>query len=174
MSEPTPTSHQSTDPARETPPTPGDRATPADQRSQSADQQAQPADQRTGAEQPAWPGPSADQGSHPAHQASQPAWGGLQPYAPGPPRTNSFAIASLVCSLAGLVTGISVIAGIVLGHIALNQIKQTGEEGRSFAIAGLAIGYGLLAVGFLIIVAAVFFIAVLGAYSTTVASTTAL
>ena len=170
MSEPTPTSHEPADPTREGPSAPGDRPTPADQRSQSAERPTQPADQRTGADQPAWPGRAPEPASQ---QADQPAWGGLQPYAPGPPRTNAFAIASLVCSLAGLVTGISVIAGIVLGHIALNQIKQTGEEGRSFAIAGLAIGYGLLVVGLLILVAAVFFVAILGAYTTTVGSTTA-
>lgn len=156
MSEPTPTSDEPVDPTREGPSAPGDRPTPADE--------------RTGADQPAWPGRAPEPASQ---QADQPAWGGLAPYAPGPPRTNAFAIASLVCSLAGLVTGISVIAGIVLGHIALNQIKQTGEEGRSFAIAGLAIGYGLLVVGFLILVAAVFFVAILGAYTTTVGSTTA-
>jgi hypothetical protein len=36
-------------------------------------------------------------------------------------------------------------AAIILGHIALEQIKTTGEGGRSVAIAGLAIGYTLTA-----------------------------
>lgn len=31
--------------------------------------------------------------------------------------------------------------GIVCGHIALAQIKKTGESGRGFAKAGLGIGY---------------------------------
>jgi len=50
-------------------------------------------------------------------------------------KTNSMAIAALVCSfvLAPL--------GIIFGHIALSQIKHTGEDGRGFAIAGLVIGY---------------------------------
>jgi hypothetical protein len=101
--------------------------------------------------------------------------GGLPPvpYGPPPPRTNPYAIASLVCSLAGLVTGISVIAGIVLGHIALNQIKQTGEEGRTLAIAGLAVGYGLLALGILFVIGIIFFMALAGGWMTTMGGETA-
>ena len=32
-------------------------------------------------------------------------------------------------------------AGVVLGHLALPQIRRTGERGRTAAIAGLVIGY---------------------------------
>jgi hypothetical protein len=32
-------------------------------------------------------------------------------------------------------------AGVVLGHLALPQIRRTGERGRAAAIAGLVIGY---------------------------------
>src|SRR4029079_689406 len=32
-------------------------------------------------------------------------------------------------------------AGVVLGHLALPQIRRTGERGRPAAIAGLVIGY---------------------------------
>src|SRR4029079_8904644 len=32
-------------------------------------------------------------------------------------------------------------AGVVLGHLALPQIRRTGERGRNAAIAGLVIGY---------------------------------
>jgi len=32
-------------------------------------------------------------------------------------------------------------AGVVLGHLALPQIRRTGERGRNVAIAGLVIGY---------------------------------
>jgi hypothetical protein len=57
--------------------------------------------------------------------------------APGPPQrpTNSYAIVALVCSL--IVAPI----GIVFGHLALGQIRRTGEGGRGLAIAGLVIGY---------------------------------
>jgi hypothetical protein len=33
------------------------------------------------------------------------------------------------------------LVGIICGHIALGQIKRTGEKGRGFALAGLIIGY---------------------------------
>ncbi|MHA7270796.1 thioredoxin domain-containing protein [Arthrobacter sp. HLT1-20] len=49
--------------------------------------------------------------------------------------TNTLAIVSLVSSFfVGL-------AGIVTGHVALSQIKRTGEDGKGLAIAGLVIGY---------------------------------
>jgi len=37
------------------------------------------------------------------------------------------------------------IAGIIMGHIALGQVKKTGERGRGFALAGTIIGYVSLA-----------------------------
>lgn len=62
-------------------------------------------------------------------------------------KTNGLAIAALVSSFF-----ISIV-GIILGHIALNQIKRTGEGGRGLAIAGLVIGYlGLLA-GIIVVIA---------------------
>lgn len=91
-----------------------------------------------------------------------------QPYAQGPygqpaypaqPRTNSMAIASLVCSLVGLATCISAPVGIVLGHIARRQIRQTGEGGSGMATAGLWIGY-ILTVGFIIFWVAIIILAV--------------
>ncbi|MCV7196025.1 DUF4190 domain-containing protein [Mycobacterium angelicum] len=59
--------------------------------------------------------------------------------------TNTLAIASLVTSIAGvLCCGTSSIVGIVLGTIALNQIKQTREEGYGLAVAGIVIGVAAL------------------------------
>lgn len=58
-----------------------------------------------------------------------------QGYCGPPTRTNPFAIASLV--LAFFMT----ILSIVFGHVALNQIKRTGEGGRGLALAGLWISY---------------------------------
>lgn len=51
--------------------------------------------------------------------------------------TNSFAIASLLLSL----TCCGGVLAIVFGHVALSQIKSSGEEGRGLAIAGLVLGY---------------------------------
>jgi Domain of unknown function (DUF4190) len=86
-----------------------------------------------------------------------PAYGGY----PAGARTNGLAIASLVCSLGGLVTCISAPVGIVLGHIARRQIRETGEDGAGLATAGLVIGYvfsglGLLVLGFYLVLAVVF------------------
>lgn len=55
---------------------------------------------------------------------------------PGPAvRTNTLAIVAFVLAF------FASIAAIVCGHIALAQIKQTGEAGRGFAIAALVLGY---------------------------------
>jgi hypothetical protein len=62
-------------------------------------------------------------------------------------QTNRLAIASLITSIAGIpltfvcVLGLpAAIVGVILGAVALNQIRQTNERGRGLAIAGIAIG----------------------------------
>lgn len=72
--------------------------------------------------------------------AAQPA---PTPYSSAPtgPKTNTLAIVSLV--LAFFIS----LGAVITGHIALNQIKQTGEGGRGLAIAGLVLGYLGLVVG---------------------------
>jgi len=82
------------------------------------------------------------------------------PYAVGPvaPRTNTLAIVSLVtgfcCSIAAVVTG----------HIALGQIKRTGEAGRGLAIAGLVLGYASIAITTLLLILALVFAAAVSAF----------
>lgn len=51
-------------------------------------------------------------------------------------RTNGFATASLILALVG-----GGVLAIVFGHVALSQIRQTGEGGSGMATAGLVIGY---------------------------------
>ena len=69
---------------------------------------------------------------------------------------NTMAVVSLVTGLGSFIAHLIPFVGgltlavvaIVTGHIALGQIKRTGEPGRGFAIWGLVIGYvhlGLLA-----------------------------
>ncbi|KQV07217.1 hypothetical protein ASC63_07840 [Leifsonia sp. Root112D2] len=65
-------------------------------------------------------------------QAYPPQYG----YAAAAPRTNVLAIIALVLSLISVSIG-----GVITGHIALSQIKKTGEQGRGLALAGLIIGY---------------------------------
>jgi len=76
-----------------------------------------------------------------------------QPYgAPAQPGWNVMAIVAFIASFF-----ISIL-GIILGFIALSQIKRTGEQGRGLALAGIIIGFvslilGII-VGIIIIVAA--------------------
>jgi Domain of unknown function (DUF4190)/Domain of unknown function (DUF1707) len=56
--------------------------------------------------------------------------------------TSGLAIGSLVCGIAELFTlGFAAIPAVILGHLARNQIKQTGERGEGMAVAGLVLGY---------------------------------
>lgn len=55
--------------------------------------------------------------------------------------TNGLAIAALVCSLSGILVGISAPLGAILGHVALRQIRERGEEGHGMALAGIIVGW---------------------------------
>lgn len=76
------------------------------------------------------------------------------PMAP-PDGTNSLAVFSLVASAVGLLCGVGSIIGIVLGAIALNQIKRTGQQGRGLAVTGIVVGVVSMAIS---IVAFTFFL----------------
>ncbi|KQR53983.1 hypothetical protein ASF88_03845 [Leifsonia sp. Leaf336] len=118
-------------------------------------------------EQPAYP---QQQPVHPQYGMQQ--YGGQPgspyPYAYAPePRTNVLAIVSLVSAFF-----VSIVA-IITGHIALSQIKRTGENGRGLALAGLIIGYVSVALGAaLIIVWLVLFLSIMG-HSMSVSGTSA-
>lgn len=125
-----------------------------------------PPQQPGGWSDPSWPNqPQSGQPYDPNAQpvsggqpyGSQPVSGG-QPYggygypaygAPPPanPPTNGLAIASLVCSLAGLLTCISAPVGAVLGHVARKQIRERGEGGDGLAFAGIIVGWIVTALG---------------------------
>jgi hypothetical protein len=59
------------------------------------------------------------------------------------PPVNTLAILALVLSF------VVSIGGIVCGHLALSQIKRTGESGRELALAGLIVGYVFTGIGVL-------------------------
>ncbi|RWZ67963.1 DUF4190 domain-containing protein [Labedella populi] len=72
----------------------------------------------------------------PSYQPAQPyQGGGAQGYGQPPQsqKTNLLAILSLVGAF------VFSLAGLILGIIALKQIKQTGEQGRGLALAGIII-----------------------------------
>jgi hypothetical protein len=113
-----------------------------------------------------YPGPPpGPQQPSPYGYAPPPPYGGPAGYGPPPmypgaydpyqgyqsPPTNGLAIASLITSIAGVVLGIPLavfcyigwvipVVGAVLGGVALGQIRQSGQQGRGMAIAGVAIG----------------------------------
>lgn len=60
-----------------------------------------------------------------------------------------------VVSLASAISWVGAVAGIITGHIALAQIKRSGEKGRALAVTALVLGYlyvaGSIAMGVLMI-----------------------
>ena len=103
-----------------------------------------------------------------APQYGAPQYGAPQGYAPAPgpnpgQAKNWMGITSLVLSLAGLITGITAIAGIVLGHLSLSAVKRGEADNRGIGLAGLITGYVLVGLGILgTIIAIVFFGAIFG------------
>lgn len=78
-------------------------------------------------------------------QQGYPVGGGYQPY--GPPSSgglNGMALASMIVSILGLVSCCTVIlpvVGLVLGIVATNQMKASGDEtGKGMAQAGIWVG----------------------------------
>ncbi len=103
--------------------------------------------------QPQYPQQPPAYGQTPQYGGAYPAAGAYQPYGqyPQPQGTNGLAIGALVASLVGLCTCIGSIVGIVLGVMALNQIKERGGEGKGMAQAGIWIGV-LAVVGWILYV----------------------
>lgn len=58
-----------------------------------------------------------------------------------PPRTNSYAVASLACGIAGTFLALPAVPAVVLGHMARRRIRETGEQGDGLAVGGLVLGY---------------------------------
>jgi hypothetical protein len=64
--------------------------------------------------------------------------------------TNGLAVASLIASFTGILCCIGSIVAIVLGGIAISQIKQNRQEGYGLAVAGIVIGIATMVVGFIV------------------------
>jgi hypothetical protein len=63
------------------------------------------------------------------------------------------AIAALVCACVGLACyGVPSLVGVVLGIVSLNQIKQTGQQGRGMALAGIIVGGVVIAIWILFLI----------------------
>ncbi len=116
------------------------------------------------------PAPPVSQGYPAAPPVSQgypaaPPAGGY-PAAPGygayPPaaKTNTLAIVSLVSAIVGfvLIPFIASIVAVITGHMSLNQLKQSGEQGRGLALAGTIIGWVGIGLSVLTVIALLAFL----------------
>ncbi len=79
----------------------------------------------------------------PAAYGAHPNYAGSAAGYPMLPPNNTLAIIALVASIFGFVSSIFIagIAGIVMGHIALKQIRERGERGEGMAKGALWVGY---------------------------------
>ncbi|HEV7825530.1 MAG TPA: DUF4190 domain-containing protein [Mycobacteriales bacterium] len=79
-------------------------------------------------------------------------------YSPGPaapPRgTNTLAVVSLLLSVLAfcVLPIVGAVGGIVLGHMARRQIRETGEDGAGVATAGIVLGWVHLVLGVIALV----------------------
>lgn len=81
-----------------------------------------------------------------------PYQGGYYPVVTNP--TSGLAIGALICGIAEIFTlGFAAVPAVILGHMARQHIKQTGERGEGMAIAGLVLGYLGIGIWTLIIIA---------------------
>ncbi len=128
---------------------------------------------------PAYGAPAAPAyGSAPAYgtppaYGSAPAYGAAPGYGYGAPaKTNTLAIVSLIASISSFVIlpFIGSIVGVITGHMSLNQLKTSGEQGRGMALAGTIVGWVGLGLTILGIIAAIlffsFFVATYQSYGT--------
>lgn len=82
--------------------------------------------------------------------ADNPVYSGYEYGPPTAAGTNPMAVAALVASIVGFAPyfgGVFSIAGIVLGTVALNQIKQAPQNGYGLAVAGIVVGVATLIIG---------------------------
>ncbi len=102
---------------------------------------------------PQQPYPAQPYGGQPYGGQPYPPPYGAQPYGGAaylgtPTKTNGLAIGALVTAVAGLfLCGIGSLVGAILGHVALGQIRRTGEQGHGIALAAVIVGWALTALG---------------------------
>ena len=88
-------------------------------------------------------------GYAPPTYGAVPGYGAQPAYVVARP-TNGMALAAMICALAGIVSCIGFPVGAVLGHIALKQVRESGEQGEGYAKTGIIVGWigtGLTVIG---------------------------
>ena len=103
-----------------------------------------PPAQNPNAQVPAAPYPPSGYGQQPAYAGGYPA---------AMPTTNGFAVAALVLGIVGVFTFwlylIIPILAVVFGHIGYSKVgkSQGTQKGSGMALAGLILGYAMIAIG---------------------------
>ncbi|WP_085145842.1 MULTISPECIES: DUF4190 domain-containing protein [Mycolicibacterium] len=116
---------------------------------------------------PGYPQPGA--GFPPPNYPPNPGYPGYgyqtDPYDPyGQPRpmgTNGMAIASLACSVAGLICCLPAVVGLILGFMGMRETRRTGQDGYGLALAGTIIG-GIVTAGTVLYVLVLLVMAAVG------------
>lgn len=103
-------------------------------------QQGFPAPQQAHTQRPAYQQPAQVQ--RPAFASQVTTLGG----------TNTYAVLAIILAF------IAPLAGIIFGHLGLNQIKRNGDAGRGIALTGLVLGYAYFVSIALFLFAYAFFI----------------
>ncbi|MEV1020157.1 DUF1707 and DUF4190 domain-containing protein [Streptomyces sp. NPDC050264] len=69
------------------------------------------------------------------------------PAPPLPAPTNGKAVGALVCGVSTFFSvGATAIPAVVLGHMARKEIKRSGEQGDGLAVAGIVLGWLVIAI----------------------------
>jgi hypothetical protein len=114
----------------------------------------------------AYPPPAYGNAPTAASYSPPPAYGAAPTYGAAPgygygaqPKTNTLAIVSLIASISSFIIlpFIGSIVGVITGHMALNQLKTSGEQGRGMALAGTIVGWVGLALTIVGVFAAIAF-----------------
>lgn len=95
-----------------------------------------------------------------APQAAPYGYGGYAPVQP----TNTLSIIAMIAAILGaiwILPFIGSLAGAIMGHISLGQIKRTGEKGRGMALTGVILGW--IGVGFTVLIGAIILFGILAA-----------
>ena len=79
-------------------------------------------------------------------------------------QTNTLAIIALISAMAGVATFIFAPVGAVLGHVAINHIRQNGQAGAGLARAAVVVGWSVTGLGILAALLGIVVLIVQGTY----------
>ena len=81
----------------------------------------------------------------PPPYGAQVPYGGGYVHRPRMSDENGLAVGALVCSIIGLVSCVTSVPGVIMGHLALARTNRGESGGRGMALAAIVIGYAVIA-----------------------------